>query len=336
MYSEIKAFSCYLPQKVVRTVDFAPIGTIPRKIDLKRLTKIDSHHEASPGESSITMACDAAKIAIERSGIEPSEIDLVIFCGVSKMNEQLQQQISPSMASTICKELGLNSRSFDVSNACSGMVTGLMIASAQVRNGMCRNALVVSGEFLTPVLKEALSKNLIIHKKAIPSLTVGDAGAAYIIGKSEKERMNIFDPITLSKYDDLCIAEAAKGMSGPQMRTDGKNLQNGILDNLGEYLKKNISQEKWDSYSHVISHQTTPRAVGKGADIAGSVFGHSEIVRSVSHSGNTASTTHGVVLEDLISMNKLQSGQNVLLLAFGSGLSMVGLEFVVPSGVEAW
>ena len=67
MYSEIKAFSCYLPQKVVRTVDFAPIGTIPWKIDLKRLTKIDSHHEASSGESSITMACDAAKIAIERS-----------------------------------------------------------------------------------------------------------------------------------------------------------------------------------------------------------------------------------------------------------------------------
>lgn len=336
MYAEIKGFSCYLPKKKVMTVDFAPVGTIPKKIDLNRLTKIESHHEASKEECSISMACDAANKAIDRAGISLADIDLVIYCGVSKMNKHLEQQITPSMAATICKELRISARCFDVSNACSGMATGLMIANSQVQNGISKCALVVSGEYLTPALKEALSRNLYLNKKAIPSLTVGDAGAAYVVGRCDENNLRIFDPITLSKYDNLCIAEAAKGMAGPQMRTEGKTLQNGILENLGEYLRKNITKEKWDSYSHVISHQTTPKAVGKGADIASSVFGNSDKVRAINHSGNTASTTHAVVLEDLVSKHELRPGENVLLLAFGSGLSMVGLEFVIPSGVDSW
>ena len=336
MFTQITGFASYLPSKVVNTEDFAPQGRLPQKIDLKRLTKIKTHHEADESESSISMAIEAAKKAIARSKIELSEIDLVIYCAVSKMNEKLEQLISPSMASVICDELGINVRSFDVANACSGMVTGLMIANSQVQSEACKNALVLSGEYLSPALYEALSRNLYLNKKAIPSLTIGDAGCAYVISESNEQRINFYEPVTLSKYDDMCIAEAAKGMKGPAMRTDGRGLQKAGLTNLGPYFRRNITPDAWDEYSHVISHQTSPRAVGKGANIAGSIFGTPEKVRSTDHAGNTASTTHGVVLENLLSNNSIQGDQRILLVAFGSGLSMIGVDFMTPKGAGSW
>ena len=53
-------------------------------------------------------------------------------------------------------------------------------------------------------------------------------------------------------------------------------------------------------------------------------------MRSTDHAGNTASTTHGVVLESLLSNNSIQGDERIFLVAFGSGLSMIGVDFMTP------
>ena len=96
------------------------------------------------------------------------------------------------------------------------------------------------------------------------------------------------------------------------------------------------SPEEWSSHHHVISHQTTPRAVEKGALVIGNALGHSDAVRSISDTGNTASTSHVTVLEKLLEDGKLDSDQKIYFIAFGSGLSIIGMNFHLPSGVEKW
>ena len=337
LYTQISGFACYLPPNLKRSEDTIPFGTLPRGIDFKRLTKIESHHEVLEGQGSLELAIEASNKAIERSGVSKEEIDLVISCSVTKLNSKLQNLIEPCLASNISSALGIDAQNFDVANACSGMVTGLLIADRKIKAGKIRNALVVSGEYLTGALYEALDKNLLLNPKALASLTIGDAGGAYVISRSEEDRIRFFEPITLAQYSQLCIGDAAIGRPGPAMRTESRKLQNAALSNLGEYLKRDMkSPEEWSSHHHVISHQTTPRAVEKGALVIGNALGHSDAVRSISDTGNTASTSHVTVLEKLLEDGKLDSDQKIYFIAFGSGLSIIGMNFHLPSGVEKW
>lgn len=335
--TEISGFACYLPPNIKSSEETVPFGTLPRGIDFKRLTRIESHHEVLEGQGSLELAVEASKQAIERSGVSKDDIDLVISCSVTKMSYEFENLIEPCLASHIGAALGLNAQTFDVANACLGMVTGLMIADRRIKAGKIRHALVVSGEFLTGALYEALSKNLLFNPKSIASLTIGDAGAAYVISSCDEERTKFFEPITLAQHSQLCIGDAAVGRPGPSMRTAGKKIQTAALENLGSYFKRGLSgKDEWDSHHHIISHQTTPRAVEKGAMIAAKLWGQSDAVRSVSHTGNTASTSHAAVLESLHENGKLAAGQRVYLMAFGSGLSFMGVSFYLPEGVEDW
>ena len=335
--TQISGFACYLPPNIKKSEDTIPFGTLPRGIDFKRLTKIESHHEVLDGQGSLELAVEAANKAIARSNVEKEEIDLVISCSVTKLNSKRQNLIEPCLAANISKALGINAQNFDVANACSGMVTGLMIADRKIRAGKIRNALVVSGEYLTGALYEALEKNLLLNPKALASLTIGDAGGAYVISSSEEARIRFFEPITLAQHSQLCIGDAAIGRPGPAMRTESKKLQNAALENLGEYLKRGMeSPEEWMSHQHIISHQTTPRAVEKGALVIKKALGYSEAVRSISDTGNTASTSHVTVLEKLLQRGELKSNQKIYFIAFGSGLSLIGMNFHLPLGVENW
>ena len=337
LYTQISGFACYLPPNLKRSEDTIPFGTLPRGIDFKRLTKIESHHEVLEGQGSLELAVEAANKAIERSGVSKEEIDLVISCSVTKLNSKLQNLIEPCLASNISSALGIDAQNFDVANACSGMVTGLLIADRKIKAGKIRNALVVSGEYLTGALYEALDKNLLFNPKALASLTIGDAGGAYVISRSEEDRIRFFEPITLAQYSQLCIGDAAIGRPGPAMRTESRKLQNAALENLGEYLKRGIkSPEEWSSHHHFISHQTSPRAVEKGALVIGKALGNSDAVRSISDTGNTASTSHVTVLEKLLENGELASNQKIYFIAFGSGLSLIGMNFHLPLGVEKW
>ena len=337
LYTQISGFACYLPPNLKRSEDTNPFGTLPRGIDFKRLTKIESHHEVLEGQGSLELAIEASNKAIERSGVSKEEIDLVISCSVTKLNSKLQNLIEPCLASNISSALGIDAQNFDVANACSGMVTGLLIADRKIKAGKIRNALVVSGEYLTGALYEALDKNLLFNPKALASLTIGDAGGAYVISRSEEDRIRFFEPITLAQYSQLCIGDAAIGRPGPAMRTESRKLQNAALENLGEYLKRGIkSPEEWSSHHHFISHQTSPRAVEKGALVIGKALGNSDAVRSISDTGNTASTSHVTVLEKLLENGELASNQKIYFIAFGSGLSLIGMNFHLPLGVEKW
>ena len=337
MGTEISGFACYLPPNVKTSEETVPLGTLPRGIDFKRLTRIESHHEVLEGQGSLELAVEAAEQAIARSGVNKADIDLVISCSVTKMSFEFENLIEPCLASHIGAALGLKAQTFDVANACLGMVTGLMIADRRIKAGKIRNALVVSGEYLTGAMYEALSKNLLFNPKSIASLTIGDAGAAYVISSCDEERTKFFEPITLAQHSQLCIGDAAVGRPGPAMRTAGKKLQTAALENLGPYFQRGLSGKKeWDSHHHIISHQTTPRAVEKGARLAAKLWGQSDAVRSVSHTGNTASTSHAAVLESLHEDGELAAGQRVYLMAFGSGLSFMGVSFYLPEGVEEW
>ena len=157
-HSKILSFASYIPDNFVPIEEFAAVGDLPGKLDLHRLTGIDGHRRSDLAEGSLELATKAAKKCIHRSKIEPDKIDLVINCAVSNLSSSLGLHISPSMATIIAKELGINEAiCFDISNACSGMITSLMIADSMIKSGEIETALIVSGENITSLIDEAKS-----------------------------------------------------------------------------------------------------------------------------------------------------------------------------------
>ncbi|MDA8802042.1 hypothetical protein N9N02_02020 [Candidatus Poseidoniales archaeon] len=340
-HAEMVSFAAYLPEKTVKTTSFAGTKDMPRSLDFVRLTGITSHHEVAKEQGSLELAVQAGNKAIARAGIEPDSLGLIINASVSKMNPNLDQHLSPSLATLVASELGAkNAQTFDVSNACAGMVTALMIAESRIKSGKIEYAMVISGEFITPIIDEAKRRNLYLTPRAIASLTVGDGSAAYILGRTKHEgRIKFSEPITFAQYNQHCIGQASKRHRGPQMRTKARDLQNGVMTNIGIFLQRSLLHMdlKWNEIDHTYSHPTTPKAVKKGAKIASDLLGEINFLHNDSFdTANTASTTHGVLLEKSQKNGYLQSDETAIIISFGSGLAILAMHFNLPKGVKDW
>jgi 3-oxoacyl-[acyl-carrier-protein] synthase-3 len=340
-YSEVVSFAGYLPEKVVYTKEIAPLGSIPRKIDFERLTGIKSHREVGDGQGSVELAYEASIKALKRGNIKAEEIDLIINCSISKLDNESNQILEPSFAAFLAERLGaINSDYFDIGNACSGMITALKIADMYIKTGMANNVLVTSGEYISPVIYEAKKVSFWLNPSAVPSLSVGDGGGAYLLGATSNPNMLRFgEPQTLAQYDSYCIADAAIGAAGPKMRTKGKKLHQAAMKQLIPSFQRvlNVLELDWLEIDHIITHQTSAKVIERGNIVAKGVFGQCKCYHiSVDETGNTASTTHAVVLEQGLKDNHFSAGEDVLLHSYGSGLNLLIAHFIIPKGVDTW
>src|ERR1044072_4229303 len=107
-------------------------------------TGIKQRRKAGPGEYTSMFAVRAARQAIERAGLKPEDIDLILCATVSP------DQILPSTGCIIQAELGCNkAAAMDIVAACSGFVYGLTMAETMIRTGQTKYALVIGAEVLT-------------------------------------------------------------------------------------------------------------------------------------------------------------------------------------------
>src|SRR6478672_12432111 len=107
-------------------------------------TGIKQRRKAAPSEYTSQFAVRAARQAIERARLDPSEIDLLLCATVSP------DQILPSTGCIIQAELGTNNAAaMDVVAACSGFLYGLSLANAMILTGQARYVLVIGAEILT-------------------------------------------------------------------------------------------------------------------------------------------------------------------------------------------
>src|SRR4051812_43653208 len=131
-------------------------------------TGIKQRRKAGPGEYTSMFAVKAARQAIEKAGVDPSEIDLLICATVSP------DQILPSTACLIQAEIGAhNAAAFDLAAACSGFLYGLSVADSMIRTGQAKYALVVGAEVLTQYVDYTDRSTCVIF---------GDGAGAAVLG----------------------------------------------------------------------------------------------------------------------------------------------------------
>jgi 3-oxoacyl-[acyl-carrier-protein] synthase-3 len=332
-----------LPPTHLSTDDLMGSTRHHTRIDLERLTGIRERRVSVGDEDSLSLAIGAARDCLDRSGRRADEIDLVISCSITKYRDGLVQWLEPPTSLAVARAIGATgATTFDVSNACAGTLTGVLVAGNWVRRGATRRALVVSGEYISQLGTNAARHVRSIMSREMASLTLGDAGGAVLIERADAGEPGIALTgfTTVADHSRLCLAYPARHEAGARMFTKARAIHQVAIADTPLMLREALDAAglRIEDIDHVIPHQTSARAIRKGmsllADELGGVPRHPAVV-TVDRFGNTASTTHVVALVEELDAGRLHAGDRVALVALASGLEIGVVLFTVDEGLEA-
>jgi 3-oxoacyl-[acyl-carrier-protein] synthase III len=306
-------------------------------IDLEHLTGIRERRVATGEEDSLSLAAAAAADCLRRSRFAPQDIEVLVSCSITKFHQDLAQWLEPPTSLTVARRIeASNASTFDLSNACAGMLTGVFVVANRIRRGEIACGMVVSGEFISSLGQNAAKHVRNVMSSELASLTLGDAGAAVILERAPKgvPGIALAGFTTVSKHSRLCLAYPARHDPGARMFTKSRTIHRVAIAETPVLL-----QEALDAagiaicdIDHVIPHQTSARAIRRGMrDICTELGGQPKnpAVVTVDRYGNTASTTHFVALLEELEAGRIKPGDRVALVALASGLEIGVVLFTV-------
>lgn len=328
--ARVAAAGRYLPARRLTTAQLMAGTRHNTHIDLERLTGIHERRVAACGEDSYRLATAAALECLNRAGQDGAALDVVINCSITKFHGGLTQWLEPTMSSAVARYIGASSAmAFDLANACAGMLTGVTVLNNWIRHGVVERGLVVSGEYISQLGQNAARHIRNIMSGELASLTLGDAGAALLLERAPAGSggIRLAGFTTIADYSRLCLAYPKGGDPGARMFTKSRAIQRAAMSDTPVLLQEVLDAADISIHDidHVITHQTSARAIRKGMAMMSASFGESprhDAVITVDRYGNTASTTHTVALVEELEAGHVQPGETIALIALASGLEI--------------
>ncbi|MEA3371355.1 MAG: beta-ketoacyl-ACP synthase III [Campylobacterota bacterium] len=318
-YAAFRSIGAYAPQKILTNDDLSHMVDTTDEWITKR-TGIKERHIAAENETTSDMGVEAAKLAIERSGIDASEIDMVVCATISP-----DYFCMPSTATIISKKLGLgNVTAFDISAACTGFVYILSIAKAFIESGMKKNVLIIGAEKLSSITDYTDRGTCILF---------GDGAGAAVISATDNKDEAIIDVNTGADgtYADLLMTPNG-GTGSPHdsldqeagacfMQMKGNETFKVAVRTLTKDVVEILEENKIDSseVKHFIPHQANYRIIKAVGDAL--KMKEEQVVVTVSKYGNTSGASIPMAMNDVYESGELKAGELMLLDAFGGGLT---------------
>jgi 3-oxoacyl-[acyl-carrier-protein] synthase-3 len=319
VYAAFRSIGAYVPEKILTNADLEKMVDTSDEWITKR-TGIKERRLASDEEATSDMAAKAAAVAIERAGLERSEIDLVVCATVTPDYFNM-----PSTATVISDKLGIrNVQAFDISAACSGFVYALSVARAFVESGMKRNVLIIGAETFSRIVDWTDRGTCILF---------GDGAGAAVISATEDKSEAIIDVHASADgaYTDMLITPAPgsvhpmtqanldAGLQYVQMKGNEtfKLAVKTLTKDVKEILTKNNLTGA--DIPHFIPHQANYRIIKAVGDALGMT--KEQVVLTIHKYGNTSAASIPMAINDLYEQGKLKHGELMLFDTFGGGLT---------------
>ena len=316
-YAAFRAIGAYAPERVLSNHDLECMVDTSDEWITKR-TGIKERRIAADNETTSDMGVKAAKLAIERSGLDKSDIDMIVCATISPDYFNM-----PSTATVIATKLGLEHiTAFDISAACTGFVYIVGIAKAFIESGMKRNVLIIGAEKLSAITD---------YKDRATCILFGDGAGAAIISATEDASEAIIDVNTGSDgtYADLLMTpNGGSGSAHDSLESDKVVMQmkgnetfkvavRTLTSDVKEILEKNAIHP--DQITHFVPHQANYRIIKAVGDAL--KMKEEQVVLTVEKYGNTSGASIPMAINDIYESGKLKKGDLLLLDAFGGGLT---------------
>lgn len=309
--------SC-LPEKTLTNQDLMNIVETNDEWITTR-TGIRTRRIASDGETTATLAAEAARRAIKDAHMDASEIELIILATITP------EMVFPSTACFVQDMIGAkNAWAFDLSAACSGFVYGLSIAQQFVSSGRYKNAMVIGAETLSRITNYEDRGSCILFGDGagaaiLKAANSGPQGVMYSTSFSDGSGWTALNcPAYGSRHP---VGQPLEDEAMTKMFINGREVYQTAVRRIVELVNECL--EKCDlaieDIAMFIPHQMNARiieSVGKRLK-----FTDDRIFINIDKYGNTSAASIPIALDDCRKQGKLKSGDIILLVAFGGGLT---------------
>ncbi|MDO9497214.1 MAG: beta-ketoacyl-ACP synthase III [Nocardioides sp.] len=322
-YAAVLGVGAYRPARVVPNAEI--IDAIDSTDEwIQQRSGIKSRRIAGPDETVQAMSVAAARVALERAGVDARQIDCVVVATVSHMMQ------TPAIATAIAHELGTDhAAAFDISAACAGFCHGVAMASDFVRGGSARHVLVIGVERLSDITDPTDRGTAFIFADGAGAVVVGPSetsGIGPVVWGSQGEH---FDHIR--QVEDWREVIASEAPSMPHLTMKGNEVFRWAAFSMAKVGREaldraGVATEELDCF---VPHQANMRiidALARSMKLPDTV----KIARDIAEMGNTSAASVPLALERMIADGDARSGDTALLIAFGAGLAYAAQVVVIP------
>lgn len=325
--SKIKGLGHYVPENVVTNDDLSKLmDTNDAWIQERTGIKERRHVTKDDGNSTTSMGVKAAKIAIERAGIDKDEIDFIVFATLSP------DYYFPGPGVLVQRDLGIKTvGALDVRNQCSGFIYALSVADQYIKTGMYKNILVIGSE---------------IHSKGLDmttrgrgvSVIFGDGAGAAIISREEDntkgvlsthlhsegqhaEELSLLAPGMGSRWVNEIIADNDPNDESYLPHMNGQFVFKNAVVRFSEVIMEGLGANSLtpSDINMLIPHQANLRI----SQFIQKKFGlnDDQVFNNIMKYGNTTAASIPIALTEAWEQGKIKKGDLVILAAFGSGFT---------------
>lgn len=281
-------------------------------------TGIRERRIVGPGESTSTLATEAGRRALAKAGVEPGQIDLVILATCTP------DRPFPATACTVQNNLGITGvPAFDLAAACSGFVYGLNVATSMVRAGAAKNVLFIAADVFTKYINWNDRNTCVLF---------GD-GAGAVVLQATEQPLGMLSCVMGADggSEDLMAVDAGGSRlpATPELLEQGRQYvyMNGreifklAVRGMGDSSTEAMAQAgvSTEQIELVIPHQANLRIIDAAAKRLGVPL--ERVMVNIDRYGNTSAATIPIALAEAAEQGRLHEGDNVLLTAFGGGLT---------------
>jgi len=301
-----------VPERVVTNETVAAGAGVTEQWILHR-TGVHERRHVCEGERLQDLATAAGREALADAGVRAEDVDLVLVATLAA------DELTPNAAPLVAHDLGaVNAGAMDVGSACTGFLSGLQLATAQVEGGRADNVLLIGADVLSRYIDPA--------DRGTAALFADGAGAA-VVAPSEDGRSRIGE--ILLRCDGSGAPSIRAGDRERIIRMQGHDTFKAAVLRMSEATLESVSRSglELDDIDLFVYHQANARILAAVGERLG--LEEAKVVNSIDRYGNTSSATLPIALADARERGLLEPGMNVLLSAFGAG-------FTWGAGVIEW
>ena len=273
-------------------------------------TGIRSRYIAGAGETTGTLATEAAKRALAHAGIAASEIDLIILATATP------DQTFPATATSVQTALGINDCvAFDVAAVCSGFLYALTVADAMIRSGSAKTALVIGAETFSRILD---------WEDRATCVLFGDGAGALVLRGTNGEAGILATKLHADgRYNDLLYVDGGPSTTQTvgKLRMKGREVFRHAVTNLAAVLGEVLTAAGLTpaDVDWVVPHQANARILDATAKKLG--LSPDKVVVTVDRHANTSAASVPLAFDVAVKDGRIKRGDLIVLEAMGGGFT---------------
>jgi 3-oxoacyl-[acyl-carrier-protein] synthase-3 len=307
--SVVAGIGSALPKRRVDNAELAETVDTSDQWIVER-TGIRSRYIAGEGETTASLATEAARRALEDAGIPATEIDLIVLATATP------DQTFPSSATKVQAALGINDCiAFDVHAVCTGFLYAVSVADSMLRAGNGTTALVIGAETFSRILD---------WEDRTTCVLFGDGAGALVLRAEEGESGILATRLHADgRHNDLLFVDGGPSTTGTvgKLRMKGREVFRHAVVNLADVMGEVLGAAglSSDEVDWVVPHQANARILDATAKKLG--LPSEKVVVTVDRHANTSAASVPLALDAAVKDGRIKRGDIVVLEAMGGGFT---------------